>query len=183
MASIHTLLKSGAAALTLLTAGAGAAEAQTYSNDRMMQADLNVARADYNARQATCNSRLYSGSRNDFSNAVARNAQARACRAEAQADYLDDVANIQSRNGHSNLSTLQQAFNVRIQAVRLSYDADIAQCNARFVRRLDRSDDLRGLARGGADAQRCQAQAERRLHSGQARVTQRYERAIARSGR
>lgn len=174
MTSIKKLIQSGVAAVTLALAGGGVAQAQTYSG-RAMQADMNVAQADYNADLAACNSRLFRGnSRNNFGRALSNGADSRACRAEAQADYLDDVARIQRRYGVDNTSTLRSAYNARAISVRLEYESDLTNCNTNFVDRLGRRGDWNDRARDAARSQQCRANAERTYYRNMSRLESRY---------
>lgn len=174
MASMKKIIQSGVAAVTLALAGGGVAQAQTYSG-RAMQADLNVAQADYNADLAGCNSRMFSGSsRNSFGRAISNGADSRACRAEAQADYLDDVARIQRRYDVDNSNTLRSAYNARSISVRLEYDAKVTECNTRFIDNLGRRGDWQDRARDGARSQQCRANAERSFYRDMSSLERRY---------
>lgn len=174
MASIKKLIQSGVAAVTLALAGGGVAQAQTYSG-RAMQADMNVAQANYSADLASCNSRLFRGNtRNNFGRAIANGADSRACRADAQADYLDDVARIQRRYGIDNTSTLRSAYNARAVSVRLEYESDLTRCNTSFIDRLDRRGDWQDRARDAARSQQCRANAERGFYRDMSSLERRY---------
>lgn len=182
MASIKKLIQSGVAAVTLALAGGGVAQAQTYSESRLMQADINVAQANYNAANASCNSRLFGNSRS-LGRSLANGVESRACRADAQADYLDRVAQIQRRYNVPNGDTLRAAYNARSQAIRFEYDADIAQCNARLADTFGRRADWQDRARNSANAQRCQANAEATYYRNAASAEQRYSRQIQQGNR
>lgn len=175
MASIKKLIQSSVAALTLAIAGGGAAHAQqSYSDARIMEADFNVARANYNAALASCNSRAFGRSSNSWARAVAGGVEARACRVDAEADYYDRTAQIERRYRMPNQQTLTQAYNTRMNAVELQYDAAVAKCNARFADNLGRRGDWQKFGRDSANAQRCQANAEAAKYLNKANAERRY---------
>lgn len=183
MTTLNKMIRSGAAAVTLImAAGGGVAQAQTYSdsymNQRMMQADLSVVDANYRSQLASCNSRLYGGSYNNFGRALSNGAEARACRADALADRFDRVAQVQRRYHVPYTETLRQAYNARVQAIQYKFESDQTRCNANFVDRLGRRGDWQDRARDSANTQRCQANAQSQYYRSMANAERNYTRQI-----
>lgn len=177
-----TAMLGAAGGMTGLAAPAQA-QAQGYSaatTQRLINAEHNVLRATYESRVAQCNTRLYSGSRSRIGESFARTAEARACRADAEADFYTNMARFLKRYDIPNEQYVQRAFNARSVAYRLELDADKQQCNARFFRNIDRAANSRSSSRGdgffdrlernsqkinrygyaGSQSQVCQARAE-----------------------
>lgn len=184
MTTVKKLLRSGVAALALAAAGTGVVQAQTYSGayaGNMMQADLNVVDANYRSALASCNSRLYGGGNYGFSRALANGAEARACRADAQADMLDRVVQVQRRYNVPYTNTLRQAYNARVTAVRSKLESDKTRCSSRMVEGFNRNSSWQSRARSSADAQRCQANAEAYYYRSMASAERNYTSQIERS--
>lgn len=148
-----------AAAAMLGVAGAGTAtqaEAQSYAGSsnataNLINAEQRLLRATLNSRVAQCNTRLYSGGRNAVGTAMARTSDARACRADAEADYYFAMGRFLNRYKIPNEQYMQQAFNSRAYANQLEYQADRTLCTTRFIQNLDRARSSNSRSRSRKD--------------------------------
>lgn len=164
--TVKKWLRAGILAGAALFGANTAAHAQSRPvSPGLLNAEVNVAEARLRAQVASCNNRQFSRT-SRVSDAIANAAEARACRADAEADYYYDIARIAQRNGDPRgTQFVQQALNARVNYYQLEYQADITRCNTRLADtfngrgRQNFGQFLNNSSRAGS----CQANAQYRL--------------------
>lgn len=160
MASSATqLLKAGVAAFAVSMAGAGAAEAQTRNDPRVVASNLRALDYDHRAEVADCNTGYFNNS-DRLGRTLAAGPEVRACVAEANYDHSYGRYRIMLRAGYLReaVGQLQDAYNKRSILNRAEYESAMARCNGRQIDGFSRGNqDLGDIFRGSARNAQCTA--------------------------